>query len=244
MEPPRLPSPLRVVLFDAGNTLLRMDYEAIAGHLAGLGVPAPPREVERAEWRARVRLDAELGGQRRSTEARETGLRYVALLLSELGITSAEVVAAVSAWRAAYNPPVGLWTRPAQGAMAALHAVRSAGAVAAVVSNSDGTVRSLLDRLGLGDGLAFVLDSHEVGVEKPDPRIFQLALGRAGAAPSEAAHIGDLYSVDVLGARAAGLRGVLLDPGGCWPPRDCPVAPDALAAVRLLLGQSGSETNG
>jgi len=72
-------------------------------------------------------------------------------------------------------------------------------------------------------------------VEKPDPRIFQIALERAGLEPAQAAYVGDLYSIDVLGARAAGLRAVLMNPGGCWPVLDCPTAVSALAAVRLLL---------
>src|SRR5439155_821366 len=81
----------------------------------------------------------------------------------------------------------------------------------------------------------FVVDSGEVGVEKPNPRIFELALARAGVAAAEAAYIGDFYSIDVKGATAAGLRAVLLDPGGFWGARDCAMAPDLLSAVRLAL---------
>jgi putative hydrolase of the HAD superfamily len=97
-------------------------------------------------------------------------------------------------------------------------------------------VRSLLDGVGVVDHLDFVVDSGEVGVEKPDRRIFDLALARAGVAAAEAAYIGDLYTIDVLGAGAAGLRAVLLDPGGFWGARDCAKAPDLLSAVRLLVG--------
>jgi FMN phosphatase YigB (HAD superfamily) len=57
------------------------------------------------------------------------------------------------------------------------------------------------------------------------------------AKAEEAAYIGDLYSIDVLGARVAGLAAVLLDPGGCWGTRDCETAPDVLAAVRRLLAR-------
>ena len=104
-----------------------------------------------------------------------------------------------------------------------------------VISNSNGTVRALLGALGLARHLDFVVDSFEVGVEKPDARIFALALGRAGVEPPEAVYVGDLYSVDVRGARAAGLQGILLDPGGHWGQRDCPCVPGPLAAVRLAL---------
>jgi FMN phosphatase YigB (HAD superfamily) len=48
-------------------------------------------------------------------------------------------------------------------------------------------------------------------------------------------YVGDLYSIDVVGARAAGMGAVLLDPGGCWGARDCPAAPDLMAAVRMVV---------
>jgi hypothetical protein len=71
-----------------------------------------------------------------------------------------------------------------------------------------------MERLGLARYLDFVLDSGEVGVEKPDPRIFARALAEAGLRPSEAVYVGDFYSIDVVGARAAGMDTVLLDGGG------------------------------
>ena len=121
----------------------------------------------------------------------------------------------------------------------ALGLIRAAGLIAAVISNSNGSVRAILDGLGLGAYLDFVLDSSEVGVEKPDPRIFRLALERSGLGPGQAIYVGDLYSVDVLGARAAGLAAFLLDPGACWGPRDCPTAPDVLTAVQRILDEAG-----
>jgi putative hydrolase of the HAD superfamily len=225
---------VRAIFFDAGNTLIRMDYAAIAAALARERVTVIPDDVQRAEWRARVRLDASFHPGA-STEHPGTGERYLGYVLDELGVRSAATVAALIAWRRAYNPPTGLWTAIEPQAAAALALARREGVVAAVISNSNGTVAAILDALGLGRHLDFVIDSSEVGIEKPDPRIFQIALERARLAPEQAAYIGDLYSIDVLGARAAGLRAVLMDPGGCWPPRDCPTAPSALAAVRLLL---------
>ncbi|HET7874751.1 MAG TPA: HAD family hydrolase, partial [Methylomirabilota bacterium] len=118
--------------------------------------------------------------------------------------------------------------------------VRAAGCVAGVISNSNGSVRSVLEATGLARDLAFVIDSAVVGVEKPDPRIFRLGLAEAGVTAGEAVYIGDLYSVDVLGAYGAGLGAVLLDPRGFWGPRDCPRARDLDEAVSLTLdGFSG-----
>ncbi|MDR7553969.1 MAG: HAD-IA family hydrolase [Armatimonadota bacterium] len=196
---------IRGVFFDAGNTLIRMEYRAIAGALAAHGVQVSPSDVQRAEWRARVRLDASLAPGA-STEHADTGARYLAYVLEELGVRDPVVRLALDAWRRAYNPPVGLWTDVEPEAAAALELARGAGLRVAVISNSNGSVRGILEEVGLARHLEFVIDSSEVGVEKPDPRIFTIALDRAGLAPAEAAYVGDLYSVDVVGARVAGLE--------------------------------------
>ena len=228
---------IRLILFDAGNTLIRMDYAAIAAQLGRHGVTVTPEAVQRAEWQARVRLDTELFAPDGSfsTESRNTAERYTRYVVEGLGITDGAVIAAMTEWRQRYNAPVGLWTVAEPEAAAALALVRDRGRMAGVVSNSNGTIRGILERLDLTRHLDFVLDSHEEGFEKPDPRFFQLALTRAGVGPEDAAYIGDLYSVDVVGARRAGIRAVLMDPGGCWGARDCPAAPTVLDAVRHLL---------
>jgi putative hydrolase of the HAD superfamily len=231
----------RAVIFDAGNTLLQMNYPAIAGELARHGVRVGPERVQAAEWRARVRLDAEdLAPRRSSTESRDTHGSYLRYVLEGVGVTDAVVLAAMAAWRDTYNAPRGLWTLAEPRAAEALARVRAAGLAAGVISNSNGTVESILEGLGLAGALDFVLDSARVGVEKPDPRIFRLALERAGVAPREAVYVGDLYSIDVLGARAVGMDAVLLDPGACWGERDCRTAPDVLGAVRVILGDGRS----
>lgn len=229
---------IRAVFFDAGNTLLRMNYADIATELGRHGVRVTPAEVQSAEWRARVRLDEEvfaLSFPDVSTESGSIAGRYVRYLLEALGLADAGIADAVAEWRRTYNPPVGLWNTPDPHAAAALRLVRQAGLAAAVISNSNGSVRSILEALGLASHLDFVLDSSEVGVEKPDPRIFALAIARAGVAPGEAVYVGDLYTVDVRGARATGMDAILLDPGGHWGERDCERAPDVAAAVRLIL---------
>jgi len=232
------PRPVRAILFDAGNTLLRMDYAAIVDALAARGVRTTADRVQRAEWRARVRLDTEVFAvARTSTESAASGDRYIALVLDELGVGDAGLARAMGEWRRAYNAPIGVWGRADPDAEAALILAREAGLAAGVISNSNGSIRRILEGLGLARHVDFVLDSAEVGVEKPDPRIFQLALERAGVAPAAAVYVGDLYSIDVLGARAAGLAAVLLDPGACWGARDCAVARTVLDAVRLVVGR-------
>jgi len=225
----------RAVLFDAGNTLLRMNYPAIARHLAGRGHAVPVEAVEEAELRARVRLDADLA-RGVSTEGRPAQDRYTAYLLEGLGLTDPAEIEAATEFKRGYNPPAGLFDLPSPDATAALRGVKAAGLVAGVVSNSNGSAHALLEGAGLASDLDFVIDSALVGVEKPDPRIFHLGLERAGVEAHEAVYIGDLYSVDVLGSRAAGLHSILLDPRGFWGPRDCAVARDLGGALALVLG--------
>ncbi len=232
---------MRAVIFDAGNTLLRMNYAIIAEHLQARGRAVTLDQVEEAELRARVRLDPHLAPGA-STESRDTHGWYLRYMLEHLAITEEAEVEAIARWRRAYNLPVGLWNRADPEALAAVRRVREAGLVAGVISNSNGSVRSILEQTGLAAHLHFIIDSSVVGVEKPDPRIFHLGLREAGVAPDEAVYVGDLYSVDVLGARAAGLEGILLDPRGFWAPRDCPLARGLHEAVRLALGQDGKVT--
>ena len=91
-----------------------------------------------------------------------------------------------------------------------------------------------MEDAGLRGHFAHVIDSAIVGAEKPDPRIFEHALEAAGASAERTLHVGDLYSVDVVGARAAGVHAVLLDPFGDWGEVDCARVAD-LVALRERL---------
>jgi HAD superfamily hydrolase (TIGR01509 family) len=224
----------RAILFDAGNTLLRMNYPAIAEYLVERGHAVVAVQVEDAERRARVRLDADLASGV-STESRDAHGRYLRYVLQQLDILDEAEVRAIAQWRQSYNPPVGLWNRADPAAPATLRRVKEAGVIAGVISNSNGSARSILEETGLAPDLDFIIDSGVVGVEKPDPRIFRLALERAQVSPEGAVYVGDLYSVDVVGARRAGLGAVLLDPCGYWGPRDCLIARGLDEAVRLCL---------
>jgi HAD superfamily hydrolase (TIGR01509 family) len=95
-----------------------------------------------------------------------------------------------------------------------LAAVRARGLCAVCVSNWDYALAEVLERCGLGDAFDAVITSAGVGVRKPDPRIFEAALEAAGCAAEEALHVGDTPAEDIAGARAAGIRALLLDRDG------------------------------
>jgi putative hydrolase of the HAD superfamily len=227
---------MKAVLFDAGNTLLEMDYPLIATQLRMRGHAVTDAGVANAERRARVRLDEEQAAQ--PTGERRGAGRYFRYLLANLGIDDAAELAALTTWRRHFNLPVGLCHRPNAEAVAALSRLRAARITTGVISNSNGSVRRSLERIGLAVHFDFVIDSTLVGVRKPDPRIFVLGLDAARVDASDAAYIGDSYFADVLGAGAVGMRGVLFDPGDAWGRRDCRRAGGLCAAVELALVSS------
>ena len=104
--------------------------------------------------------------------------------------------------------------RPFPDVLPTLRSLCEQSKTLAVVSNWDPALPVLLAELGLAEFFAFILASAEAGVEKPDGRIFRLALQRLGLRPQEVVHIGDNYEADVLEARAVGITPILLDRKG------------------------------
>lgn len=108
-------------------------------------------------------------------------------------------------------------------AIETLRGLRKRGVRTAVVSNADGRAETALRSAGLNDHLEFVVDSHFEGVEKPDPEIFRRALERLDLPPERVVYIGDIYSIDAVGARAGGLSPVIIDPTNTYHDLDCPI---------------------
>jgi HAD superfamily hydrolase (TIGR01549 family) len=91
-----------------------------------------------------------------------------------------------------------------------------------LISNAPADTVRVVDALGLSKYLDPVVISGVVGYTKPHPEIFRIALRGAGVNAGEAVHVGDLYEADVVGARNAGIKGVLIDRDGSRPEADCP----------------------
>jgi putative hydrolase of the HAD superfamily len=230
------PPALDAVLLDVGNTLIGMDLELIAELAAAEGVALTLERLARAEAAARPALSRFLGDASASTEAGATLRFYLRTMLTALGYDG-DVDDVIPRLAAAVRgvPTVRLWSRVLPGVPDALAALRRSGLRLVVVSNADGTVAEGLTRAGLREHFDGIADSFLVGAEKPDPRIFRHALALAGCAPERALHVGDLYAVDVLGARSAGVRGVLVDPYGDWDGVDCERVRDVPTLARTLL---------
>jgi putative hydrolase of the HAD superfamily len=233
------------VFLDAGNTLLQIDYSVLAQVVSEAEPGVQPEMLRVAEWAARPRLDAALGhawpakapaaAHRTSTESLEVFRQFMTMIFEEADINlPPEALDRALDELQDYHRAHNLWGRAHPFAARVLADLKQLGVKLAVVSNSGGDLEALLDRHQLRGNLDAVLDSSVVRLEKPDPRIFLLAAERLGVDPSEAVHVGDLYGVDVMGARAAGVEPVLIDPANLWPQTDCTKIRDLTALPDLV----------
>lgn len=228
------------LLLDAGFTLVFCSGQRIAAEAARAGVRADPGALEAAEPALRRELalyswaSTPAGGDGKSQTGGPAFFRRLLELAAATGSTRELDAAAAWIWEAHLRRNV--WSRVGRGVDAALGRLRAAGIKLAVVSNSEGTVGAVLDEVGLGRHLETVVDSWLVGVAKPDPRIFEIALGRIGIPAVQALMVGDSPTADVAGARAAGVGAVLLDPLDVHPTSDVPRFSDIPALVDAILG--------
>jgi len=232
--------PIRVVTIDFWGTLIhdqpraddhyrerRLADFAVILDKAGCRVSA--RSLRRG-YDASGRELSWLWSQNRDVPA----LRHVTSLLegAKAGLSARLSRAVLDELIEAYGRPALLVPpRPAPGAGEALAALRERGLRLAVVSNTMRTpgavLRAILERERLLAPFEHLTFSDEVGVRKPAADIFHLTLRAIGAAPGEAAHVGDDAVLDVLGARSAGLRVVQVTTA---PPAPGSVRPDVVIA--------------
>jgi len=198
------------LLLDAGDTLVFFDADAMSELLATHGVHAEPARLQGAMHEAKERYQALL---RAGGEHDDGWFVVVRGALTGAGVEPARAESLLPAIRRAHDD-VNFWRRVPDGLPAALDRVRDAGILLGVVSNSEGRLREALDSAGLSSRMHVMLDSALEGVHKPDPEIFRRALARLGVAPERALYAGDIPDVDLAGAAAAGMPGVLIDPHG------------------------------
>ncbi len=216
------------LFLDVGNTLISMDFDWIADVLGEAGLDVSAEAVRRAEAAARPATSRSLHTQSEREPERLFRYRF-GLILDEV---EARTLDRADGDRAALLDLLNqrlrvergtrrLWSMVMPRIPAALEQLVAAGLQLVVVSNADGTIENELVEAGLRPHFDVVIDSHHVGFEKPDRRIFEVALERSGADPARTLHVGDLYDADVTGARDAGVHALLLDPYLDWPPLDC-----------------------
>ena len=229
-------SALSAILLDAGGVMIFPSLELLLPPLQAAGLQQYPADLERAHYRAMARCD----DPGREPPGSQWWLEYLRDFAAACGVPADDV-------KTVAEDIAGLtrgfsWTHVGPGVGGALRGLAGLGVPLGIVSNSTGEVEQALRRLdvcfalsagaaGAGVEVGVVIDSTVVGVSKPDPAIFALALDALGlpdVARSTVVHVGDSLRYDVAGALAAGIRPIHLDPHGYCP------APDGHEHIRRL----------
>jgi putative hydrolase of the HAD superfamily len=204
--------PIEAVLVDVGGVLVLPDHDRMVGAFERAGVHVDRDRLDRAHYAGVAALTEFKEGDReiwatynrayaRACDAPADALEdVVEHLLNEFA--TGEV-----------------WGRIVHGSVDALRRLGALGVRLAIVSNADGNAEQRLAddavcQVGPGHGatVGAIFDSTVIGIAKPDPRIFEMALEALAVPATHAVHVGDTPGADVDGARAAGVRPVLVDP--------------------------------
>lgn len=199
------------VLFDAGGVLVLPDPTVIGPLLVTYGGSTDLVTHQRAHYAAMAAKS-----HQGSTESDWNA--YNVTYVREVGVDPDAVEHAAEVLE--HTRSAHLWRWPIPDSLTALAALAAAGVPMGVVSNASGQIAEVLHRTAIcqeGDGpgvsMRVVIDSHVVGVAKPDPRIFEFALPHFDEFDrSRIAYVGDSVVMDVGGASAAGLHPILVDP--------------------------------
>jgi HAD superfamily hydrolase (TIGR01549 family) len=220
--------PLETLFLDAGGVLVFPNWYRVSDTLRRYGIEVAPEALWAAEPHAKRIIDE--GSHVRSTTDAQRAWLYMDLVFERAGIAPSDAVDAAVRELAAYHAEHNLWEHVPNDVVPALERLRAAVPKLVVVSNANGVLHRMFDRVGLAGFFDVICDSCVEKVEKPDPRYFQLALERSGSRRETTTMVGDLYHVDVIGARNAGLDAILLDPTGLYAEADCERV-DTLAAL-------------
>lgn len=226
--------PLRAVFLDLGGVFYLPDHDRIVAALARLELTIERERLDEAHYHGVAALDEFRDGDRSIWHAYNRAYARVC------GIAPDRVDSAVTVLLDEFERG-GVWTRVILGSREALHDLAALGLRLAVVSNADGTVEEQLRhdaicQVGTGPGVSvdLVLDSAVVGVSKPDPAIFRLALDALDVAAGDVVHVGDTPAADVEGAQAAGVTPILIDPYDLHAEVDCHRVHSLTEVVALL----------
>lgn len=242
------PQTIEVVVFDIGGVFLIPHHEPIRQAIAtaGLDVPVDEPAFHRAHHvGVRAIAEAVIVGQVEPDEGTaDLWLTYDHAYFAEVGVPTDQLDAASRARRKHRAYPVNdVWIYPLIDNVTAFHRLASmrADLELAIVSNNDGTAVEQMRNHGVcqvGPGplpsVRILVDSGVVGVSKPDPAIFAPVLDLLGGDPARMLYVGDTYQSDVIGARAAGLQVVQLDPYDLHADFDHPRVADVAELVEIL----------
>lgn len=217
----------KAVCFDFYNTLVRFDpprEQVQVKACAEFGITLEPQAVCRAYLAAdefMVKENARLSLANRSEEeTHRFWSEYEGIVIRGAGAEASPDVALRVFQRVRQ---LGGGFALFEDVLPALAALKARGVKLGMISNLHRDLGELSTRLGMAQYFDFYVNSGEAGAEKPDPRVFLAALKKAGSKPEETIHVGDQYHSDVIGAKAAGMRAILVDRDDLQPDfKECP----------------------
>lgn len=218
-------SKVKVIFFDVGNTLLFPNRVRIHAPLTQRGFTPNAEHLRDLECRTKNRFD----GMMIADGAADHSFwwMFYSQLLSEIGLNDDAILdQLVTGIRNSAN-----WDQIHPGTAEQLHQIGERYRIA-VISNADGGIEDVLRRCGIAQCFLTITDSGLVGYEKPHPEIFRQALKSMNAAPEESLYVGDVYSVDYLGAIGAGMQAMLMDVAGAYRDKGVP----RVQSLEELLG--------
>jgi FMN phosphatase YigB (HAD superfamily) len=203
------------VLLDAGGVFVLPDPDRILGAFTRAECSVPRGVLADAHYRAAARFGTHLDVEGCWTES---WLEYLQTYVDACGIPQDRRDEAHHHLDSEFAD-AALWVDPVPGSREGLQTLADTGVRLGIISNADGMMGSRLAQLelcqvgpGIGVDIECVVDSGNVGVMKPDPRIFQAAIDLLGLEPDQVWYVGDMPAIDVVGARRAGIRPYLMDP--------------------------------
>lgn len=205
------------LLFDAGGTLVFPHQEVLAQTAAEFAMKVSLDQIFALYCQIIYDIDDYARRHGELPELYPHG--YAWEFYHRLGLRGSHLAAAAEKIDT-YNRQHNLWAYTFPWMRAALQHLQDEGYHMSVISNADGRAAQIFRQLQLANFFEQIFDSHILGVEKPDPTIFEMALDELGLSPAEAVYIGDVFYIDTWGANHAGLAGIHLDPLGLyrgWP---------------------------
>ena len=208
-------SKITTIFFDVGNTLLFPNHERIHAPLEARGVRPDPEHLRDLERRTKKKFDSLMTTN--GSHDHSFWWMFYSQLLQELGVDdNAFRDQLVSGIRNSAN-----WDRVLPGTCERLLEIGAQYRIG-VISNADGKIEKVLAKCEIARCFRTITDSGLVGFEKPCPEIFQHALASLNAKPEESLYVGDVYSVDYLGATKAGMHAILMDVSGAYREKGLP----------------------
>jgi putative hydrolase of the HAD superfamily len=198
------------LIFDAGGVLVFPDFDLLADIANRVGIETSRSEIAEKHARLFRALDEYIVRHHKFPN-----IQYFLDIFKQV-TDSAEKTQAAYELTLQADKVRHIWTTTQPWVRKSIHKLKELGYQMAVISNSDGRVDQILQDLDLREYFEIVIDSFVVGVEKPDSRIFKIALKQLSWDPSETIYIGDIFYIDVWGANQAGLGAVHLDIMGLY----------------------------